>query len=398
MARRKHHRSLKVPQQTGLGMRSSTQAPTGAGGRRTGVSFCIAQALAPGVGNSENDEIAPLCADADASPPPPKKKQKKLNVPENSAVQSSHVLDSLDPSELSALYGKGFHLLKGMGFSAGGLRADSLQAPLKAHNQGRSRRGVQSLEVQAPVAVTPILAAGMGKPIGQLLKQVLESMREAGDDDDAEELNSLAACVGMEGSLHSLGASWRERKRKPCPDISSSSSEESSEEVKACALTPSPLEQEAIDAVLHVFFGGCDFPVELTEQAQQLRWGECWHPRICRDYGDFVERFPDLFGVVPCPRPSVAIVLPLIVPSGFCWNSTGRYASWCKERRLNATGKAKQKWKQVENKVKHLCMRLAAAVGDDISSSIAADLVPCFAGTSGTFSVGVSHFDADYRA
>ena len=67
--------------------------------------------------------------------------------PPEASPQTSQpkVLHPLGAAQLSDMYGKGFDLLKRMGFAGAGcgLRSDSLQAPPRAHDQGRSRRGVQ---------------------------------------------------------------------------------------------------------------------------------------------------------------------------------------------------------------------------------------------------------------
>merc|ERR1719506_3437459 len=91
----------------------------------------------------------------------------------------------ISSAQLSATYGKGFELLQRMGFTAGsqGLRADSLAAPLRAHNQGRSRMGVQGEEEGSspPFVAAPNVAQGASRPMNELLMEVLASMQENGD-------------------------------------------------------------------------------------------------------------------------------------------------------------------------------------------------------------------------
>merc|ERR1712150_222924 len=136
-------------------------------------------------------------------------------------------------------------------------------------------------------------------------------------------------------------------------DACSSGSYSSSDEARAEVVAHSPSEFEAVAAVLEAFTSD-NFPVELTEQARRLRWGSEWHPRVGVDYGDFIERHQDTFGLVPCPRPYVALVLPLSLPGCKCWEGRRRYLAWCSERRHTTTGKAKTKWRQVESKVNRL--------------------------------------------
>lgn len=285
------------------------------------------------------------------------------------------MLDSLTTAEMSAKYGKGFELLQRMGFKAnacGGLRPDSLQAPLLAYNQGRSRRGVQVEEEDLPPSIAPYSGPVSKLPISDLLADVLRSMRDVGDDSEAEQLEQLANCVGFEGSLKAFGApaeGTRKRKKKKArmaPEArvlmqaSSSSSDSDGDSVDHAALA-SPLEREAAAIVLKEMIDDQTFPVELDGQAEHLRWKGRW-ARELGAYEDFVERRSDLFRLVRCPWPHGALVLPLHVPgerspctNSAVWAGGEKYAAWVHDKRLAATGKGKRKWKHLEKIVSRLC-------------------------------------------
>jgi len=112
--------------------------------------------------------------------------------------------------------------------------------------------------------------------MGDLLQDVLASMQEDGDTEEAEELRQLAACVGLEGSLDSLGmppCQPRKKRRRHCLDGggapataasssccgSSSSGSEGETEVPH-SLTAA--ERSALELVLTELYKGSDFPVE----------------------------------------------------------------------------------------------------------------------------------------
>mmetsp|Transcript_2372 Transcript_2372/g.7563 ORF Transcript_2372/g.7563 Transcript_2372/m.7563 type:complete len:404 (-) Transcript_2372:11-1222(-) len=282
------------------------------------------------------------------------------------------VLEPLDADDLSVMYGKGFALLQRMGYTPGprGLREDSLRAPLRAHDQGTSRMGVQSAEESVQSAVAEAADAveastnGTGRPLSELMGDVLASMREAGDHEEAEELKRLASCVGLDGDPLDghLGIQPRKRWRAGGDTSGSSGSCGSGGGVPAWkgvrggdgqgSATRSATEQEATDVVLDRLRGDADFPVELTEQPRQLRWAGRWKRRL-GEYEAFVKRQSDAFCIIHCPAPHGKILLPR---HGASPCSAGRYMSWCHRRRLEAQGRAKRKWCFVERMVAR-CLR-----------------------------------------
>jgi len=278
------------------------------------------------------------------------------------AVQP-RILDPLDANGLSTLYGKGFALLQRMGFVPGahGLRKDSLQAPLKAHDQGASRRGVQSSEENVQFAPTGASAAvGASRPFSQLLQDALASMREAGDDEEAEDLRRLASAVGLTNNVLEDDSGFRfskrrrassSKRRRASSDDSSSGSGTSMPAGSGQGSRAAPrsaLQQEAMDAVLQGIRGDANFPVEIAKQPQQLRWASRWKRRL-GDYEAFVRRQSDAACIIHCPAPHGG---KLLLPRhGASTRSAGRYAAWCHGQRLAAKGRAKRKWRHVEKMV-----------------------------------------------
>jgi len=268
------------------------------------------------------------------------------------------VLEPLDSAELSATYGRGFELLRRMGFKtsdgdeASGLRKGSLATPLRAVDNGTSRRGVTGAgEEQKEEDEKDTAGAVSESPefMKSLLRQVLATMREVGDDDEAAELQRLAFGVGFTSTspaletIEDLSEPERcrtsKRRRGPSQSIASAT-----------------VEQEALEALLQGLRGPGHFPVELTEQAQMLRWKHRWAAQL-GSYEEFVERHNgESLRAVHCPKPHGPLVLPAEASSLGCdWSGRTRYTSWCRERRQGATGKTKRKWKHLEGVVFRLC-------------------------------------------
>lgn len=277
------------------------------------------------------------------------------------AVQPK-VLDPLSTAELSTTYGRGFELLQRMGFKAGahGLRDNSLSTPLRAHNQGKSRRGVQGADEGEPAFVAQNEALGARLPLPDLLRDVLVSMREAGDHEEAQELEELAACVGLDGSLAALkvpSAKKRHRQRKSSKVLTLAKSSSSSSSSSGGRRARDPTEQEAVLDTLHRMLTEKHFPVEMEKQEQHLRWRR--RPAELGDYETFIERQSDAFYLVRCPAPHGALVLPRTLASvAGNWTGGDKYTSWCRDRRVAAIGRAKKKWKHVEGLVGKICRSL----------------------------------------
>lgn len=296
----------------------------------------------------------------------PRRKARRFVPGTEAASPSNHdaaltaVLEPLSTAELSAKYGKGFELLRRMGFRPGlhGLREGALGTPLQAHDQGSSRRGVQGVEErhEVPEDEVQIADCASGRPLPELLEGVLRSMREAGDHEEAAELGRLATILGVEELLAADvlagGAS-----------SSSDSDEEESEH------PPHPREAEAVAAVARRLSRDERFPVELLEQSRCLLWGRRWGPDL-GEYEAFVERRHDAFRVVRCPAPGGALVLPVRwqPAAGTSWDLSGKYVAWCRRHRLAASGQQKRKWRHVEAVVSRLCVLAAGPLDEDNES------------------------------
>lgn len=295
--------------------------------------------------SSSNDDVSAGCGERSAS---------ICAAPD----KRPDVLDALSTAELSETYGKGFELLRRMGFSgAQGLREDSLHAPLRAHNQGRSRKGVHGVaEDCEPKHSEPILSIGAGKSLTDLLQEVLSSMHNEGDDEEAEELKRLAACVGLDGSLTSAVEPPRKRPCRQSPgavlsgDSSTTSSSEDEDD-----LEKTPEEKRKIAAVLGQLCGTEDFPVTLEQQVQRLRKDGLWD-FDADAYEVFVARH-DEFNLIRCPGSQGPLVLPRLerMAGSSRWCHGAKYVNWCHEHRLCATGKSKKKWKHLESVVDRAC-------------------------------------------
>ncbi|CAK9118768.1 unnamed protein product [Durusdinium trenchii] len=115
--------------------------------------------------------------------------------PQEAGDSRKDELEPLSQEELSKKYGLGFALLQRMGYSAGApLAPGALVAPLAA----KANPGRQGLTEEAePEAQEPDPSDLTG-----LLDQTLRSMREAGDLEEAEELQRLASFCGggLEGN------------------------------------------------------------------------------------------------------------------------------------------------------------------------------------------------------
>lgn len=319
--------------------------------------------------------------------------QQKHEVASGGIGTVAKVLAPLDASALSATYGRGFAMIRRMGFKAGsglGLREGALVAPLLAHDQGRSRRGVQSQdeqpEMQEGMEAVLANARGSGRPTDQLLAEVLATMREAGDADAATELLRLAACVGIGGSSSSfenlddaLGFStrnpaasaavqhrWKRRGhsgRAVVPGLDAGSDDEDEEDEgssEAQERRSRPGEDRAVAVVLNRLNSDAAFPIVLEEQARELLWRRRYEEQL-GDYEDFIERRSDAFRLVRCPG-AEALVLPAPGRGGAGGGAiAGKYSSWCQRQRSGAGAKAKKKWKHIEKVVSRLC----AAAGEE---------------------------------
>ncbi|CAE8635361.1 unnamed protein product [Polarella glacialis] len=270
---------------------------------------------------------------------------------DNDAV--SRELAPLSTSELSSRYGMGFELLRRMGYSgsaaggdsgiAGGMRADSLQAPLLAlKNPGR--RGIVAATEEDAAEEQLRSAAALHEPesLDDLVTRTLAAMREAGDDEEACEIQRMAAFCSMEAGFLSDLPRPRMPKKRRRPEAEQHWQEDLEEE------------KEALELVLRSLFDE-HFPVDLEEQGKRLRWDRKWRPSL-GTYDDFAERHEDDLRVVRCPA-GFALVLPKRRPSSSncgSW-SCERYLTWCRQQRLGAKGKLKKKWKHLELTVERLC-------------------------------------------
>lgn len=275
-------------------------------------------------------------------------------APAKAETVAPKVLEPLDAGALSATYGLGYDMLKRMGFTGGGLKTEALQTPLRAHNQGTSRRGVQGAgeEAEADAAFSPgesPLARGAGAPLSKLVQDAVRAMREAGDDGDADELQRLALFALRPGSEELCGGA------SPPP---ASDSEESAPEAPVHPGTRER-DQDALSAVLNGLLHSSSFPVEASEQATELGWRRRWKGRL-GPYIVFAERHKESLRVVRCPAPAGALVLPALEPApagsvGGPWPGGSQYTAWCRAQRRAATGKAKRKWQHVEKLVARYC-------------------------------------------
>ena len=207
----------------------------------------------------------------------------------------SDELEPLSHEELSAKYGLGFSILRSMGYSGAGLKPGSLQAPLAA----RANAGRQGLAEAAETAET---AEDGGVPTRQepdepavdltrLLSQTLRSMREAGDDEEASELEHMATFCNLQGeALEALQPKRPKRKRQ----IQEVSLDRAAEEA-------------AVKCVLGCF-EEADFPVEMQEQARALKWKKRWATSL-GSFEEFVARHGPELRAIECPG-GVSLLLP----------------------------------------------------------------------------------------
>jgi len=286
--------------------------------------------------HSSADSAASFSRDAaDGYGSPSAKPPSGDQVTDHQAPQS---LESLAAPELSATYGRGYELLCRMGYGGGGLRADSLQAPLRPHNHGKSRRGLgMEAVVHAPVCSAVNAAAGAGDDMQTLLRSVLSSMQQAGDEEEAAELSLLAASIG---NLETLGEPAPKRQRRRCDVLSATYEKE------RCSGIPSNL----VTTLLESLRSDDSFPVELGPQAHKLRWKQKWQDEF-GTYEEFLEMHKTLFRVISCPRPHG----PLVLPRDHLGSGAQRYVAWCHARRVDASGKEKRKWKHIESLVQRVC-------------------------------------------
>lgn len=306
------------------------------------------------------------------------------------------MLELLTASQLSATYGKGFELMKRMGFSPDsglGLRADALAAPLKAHDQGRSRRGLQGAsEVPQP---PPSVARRAGRPTDDLLAEVLAAMRKVGDEAAAEELLRLATGVRLHGDVDDndvptgagrpcTGAAPRRRgmggSRAVVPGLEASSScggSDSEASSGSAPPRPRPGEDRAVAIVLKRMTSDGVFPVLLEEQARALMWKGRFAAAL-GSYEEFLQRRCDAFRIVRCPGDgrgggsTGALVLPAEGRGGGI--STGKYSMWVQRQRAAAGGKAKNKWRHVERVVVRMCCAFESEPGVAVAQDCLAEV------------------------
>jgi len=227
-----------------------------------------------------------------------------------------------------------------------------LATPLRAFDNGTSRRGVTGAGEKRKEDDEEVIVGAIPESpefMKSLLRQVLATMREVGDADEAAALQNLASGVGFTSNLPALesieDACERERscnkKRRRSPGQS---------------IPSAAVEQEALQALLQGLREPGYFPVELLEQAQTLRWQHLWAARL-GSYSEFVERHSsNALRIVHCPKPHGPLVLPAEASSLGCdWSGRQRYTAWCRAHRQAATGKAKRKWKHIEGVVFRLC-------------------------------------------
>eukprot|EP00931_Biecheleriopsis_adriatica_P116855 TRINITY_DN92441_c0_g1_i1.p1 TRINITY_DN92441_c0_g1~~TRINITY_DN92441_c0_g1_i1.p1 ORF type:complete len:401 (-),score=106.25 TRINITY_DN92441_c0_g1_i1:30-1232(-) len=266
-------------------------------------------------------------------------------------------LAPLSFKELSDRYGLGFELLRRMGYGSGpnglSLRAGSLQAPLQARrNQGRQGLAadaesdfpsLDTQESQEPQTTEDLTA---------LLSSVLADMREAGDTEEAEELQHMASFCHLKGeALEDVPRP----KRRPLKRKVLEESRNIGTEHGQAASGDIQAEMEALRAV-HQSFSSEEFPVELERQAEHLQWNRRWRKEL-GSYEEFLDRQGSELRTVRCPA-GHTLVLPRWsqqsasqVPPGL----RSRYVAWCRQQRLAASGKAKRKWKHLEKTFARLC-------------------------------------------
>ena len=217
-------------------------------------------------------------------------------------MDRSRELDPLSHDELSEIYGVGFSILRRMGYSGAGLKPGSLQAPLAA----RANVGRQGLAEAQPESSGPGASTGQEElqepavDLTNLLSQTLRSMREAGDDDEANELQHLATFCNLQGERETLETmlprSASKRKRRPT---------EKTGPVEKARLDHD--EASALRCLLGCFQNS-NFPVEWQEQARFLKWNKNWAPSV-GSFEAFVARHKPELHAVACPG-GLSLLLP----------------------------------------------------------------------------------------
>ena len=237
-------------------------------------------------------------------------------------------LEPLSHEEMSQTYGIGFSILRRMGYSGAGFKPGSLHAPLAA----RANAGRQGLMQAAEAEESQKLEDPPEQPavdLTKLLSQTLRSMREAGDDDEACELEHLATFCNLQGgALEALEPSRPKRKRKT---------------EKIPLIKPGDAADEQALTCLLKCFEDQNFPVELQEQSEHLRWQACWGATHgCLE--DFVARQEGQLRIVMCPG-GARILLPRQPQSestekllrqkcmDFCVKQRAQFAGKCQARR-----------------------------------------------------------------
>ena len=202
-------------------------------------------------------------------------------------------LEPLSHEELSEKYGVGFAILCRMGYSGKGFKPGSLHAPLAARaNVGRQglAEATEAGEVAAP-GQGPDSELSEAVDLTLLLSQTLRSMREAGDDEEASELQHLATFCNLQGeALEALEPRPKRKRKAAQPDRVGDAADES-----------------AMRCILESFRDQ-DFPVEMQEQARHLKWNKRWAAAL-GNFHEFVARHEAELRVIACPG-GVSLLLP----------------------------------------------------------------------------------------
>eukprot|EP00933_Yihiella_yeosuensis_P021906 TRINITY_DN17271_c0_g1_i3.p1 TRINITY_DN17271_c0_g1~~TRINITY_DN17271_c0_g1_i3.p1 ORF type:complete len:319 (-),score=91.61 TRINITY_DN17271_c0_g1_i3:339-1295(-) len=192
--------------------------------------------------------------------------------------------------------------------------------------------------------------------LNDLVSSAIKAMQQAGDFEEAEDIQRLANFCSLEAELIEEMRPMRPKKRP----------RQSLEEDGSAAMAEAGA--EAMKCLLRGFSDE-EFPVELDDQASTLRWNKRWR-RELGSFKEFVESHDDALQMINCPG-GFCLVLPRRrsedYPEGVIGNGTGsscctgKYLDWCRQQRVSAKGKFKQKWRHVETTIGRLCRILDRA-------------------------------------
>jgi len=257
-------------------------------------------------------------------------------------------LEQLSHEELSKTYGLGYALLQRMGFRAGeALKPGALAAPLAARANLRRKGLRQGANEEPNVSETAAAPAAEPVDLTDLLADAVKSMREAGDVEEAEELQHLA-------SFCEAGVSWL-----PCQVPKKRQSRLSSLELEHLGShceegvnwlprqkKPKQLDGDG-DALAEVLqlFGSPEFPAELHQQEIFLNWQKRWQQRL-GPYWPFVKRNEQDFQVIHCPN-GMQMILPRRRSSPDLQAFLQTCADWCHYQSCNHTKRLKKKWRNL---------------------------------------------------